>query len=75
MGGSYLALLTGFVVDKTPDIPALAAMPHALPWLLPAALGALPLTRALRRHSTTGTAAPTTPTTPAAAGVLDGAQT
>lgn len=42
MGGSYIALLTGFYVDNGPFLPLWNRLPHLTYWLLPAAVG-LPL--------------------------------
>lgn len=43
MGGSYIALLTGFYVDNGPQLPVWDRLPHLAYWLLPAAVG-VPLT-------------------------------
>lgn len=49
MGGSYIALLTGFYVDNGPQLPVWNRLPHWTYWVIPAAVG-LPLIRlALRR--------------------------
>jgi hypothetical protein len=49
MGGSYIALFTGFYVDNGPRLPLWDRLPHWSYWVLPAAVG-IPLTwLALRR--------------------------
>jgi hypothetical protein len=49
MGGSYVALLTGFYVDNGPQLPLWDRLPHWTYWVLPTAVG-VPLIRlALRR--------------------------
>jgi len=49
MGGSYIALFTGFYVDNGPQLPLWDRLPHWSSWVLPAAVG-VPLTWwALRR--------------------------
>jgi hypothetical protein len=51
MGGSFIALLTGFYVDNGPALPVWRALPHIGYWLLPALVG-VPLTwQALRRSA------------------------
>lgn len=49
MGGSYIALLTGFYVDNGPFLPLWDRLPHITYWILPAALGAPLIWLALRR--------------------------
>ncbi|GII26430.1 hypothetical protein [Planosporangium mesophilum] len=49
MGGSYAALLTGFYVDNGPQLPVWDRLPHLTYWLLPTAVGAPLIRRALRR--------------------------
>jgi hypothetical protein len=39
MGGSYIALLTGFYVDNGPNLPVWDRLPHWTYWVLPAAVG------------------------------------
>jgi hypothetical protein len=39
MGGSYIALLTGFYVDNGPFLPLWNQLPHITYWLLPSVLG------------------------------------
>lgn len=39
MGGSYIALLTGFYVDNGPVLPVWNRLPHITYWLLPAIVG------------------------------------
>lgn len=49
MGGSYIALFTGFYVDNGPQLPLWDRLPHWSYWVLPAAIG-VPLTwSAVRR--------------------------
>jgi hypothetical protein len=49
MGGSYIALFTGFYVDNGPRLPLWDRLPHWSYWVLPAAIG-VPLTwSAVRR--------------------------
>jgi hypothetical protein len=49
MGGSYIALFTGFYVDNGPQLPVWQHLPHWTYWMIPAAVG-VPLIRlALRR--------------------------
>jgi hypothetical protein len=49
MGGSYIALLTGFYVDNGPQLPLWDRLPHWTYWILPAAIGIPLIQRALRR--------------------------
>jgi len=39
MGGSYIALLTGFYVDNGSQLPVWDRLPHLAFWVLPAAIG------------------------------------
>lgn len=39
MGGSYIALLTGFYVDNGPQLPLWDRLPHWTYWLIPATVG------------------------------------
>lgn len=39
MGGSYIALLTGFYVDNGPQLPAIDRLPHAAYWIVPITVG------------------------------------
>jgi hypothetical protein len=39
MGGSYIALLTGFYVDNGPFLPLWKELPHVSYWLLPTVVG------------------------------------
>jgi hypothetical protein len=49
MGGSYIALFTGFYVDNGPQLPLWERLPHWSYWVIPAAIG-IPVTWwALRR--------------------------
>jgi hypothetical protein len=49
MGGSYIALFTGFYVDNGPQLPLWERLPHWSYWVLPAAVGVPLIRRALRR--------------------------
>ena len=49
MGGSYIALLTGFYVDNGPFLPLWNQLPHGAYWLLPSTVGAPLIWLALRR--------------------------
>jgi hypothetical protein len=49
MGGSYIAVLTGFYVDNGPQLPLWDRLPHWSYWVLPAAVGIPLIWRALRR--------------------------
>jgi hypothetical protein len=49
MGGSYIALLTGFYVDNGPQLPLWNRLPHWIYWVLPAAVGVPLIWWALRR--------------------------
>jgi hypothetical protein len=49
MGGSYIALLTGFYVDNGPQLPGWRLLPHWSYWLIPAAVGLPLIGWALRR--------------------------
>jgi hypothetical protein len=50
MGGSFIALFTGFYVDNGPQLPVWRLLPHWLYWTLPAAIGAPLIWLALRRY-------------------------
>ncbi|MEV0267958.1 hypothetical protein AB0H43_04210 [Hamadaea sp. NPDC050747] len=50
MGGSYIALLTGFYVDNGPQLPAWRLLPHWMFWVLPSAIGVPLIWWALRRY-------------------------
>jgi uncharacterized membrane protein len=52
MGGSYIALLTGFYVDNGPFLPVWDRLPHLSYWLLPTAVGAPLIWLALHRFRT-----------------------
>ncbi len=43
MGGSYIALLTGFYVDNGPQLPPIDRLPHVAYWVGPIAIG-VPIT-------------------------------
>jgi uncharacterized membrane protein len=49
MGGSYIALLTGFYVDNGPFLPFWKELPHITYWLLPSIVGAPLIWLALSR--------------------------
>jgi len=50
MGLSYILMLTAFYVDNGKNLPLWRELPQIAFWLLPAALGALLIVRALRKH-------------------------
>lgn len=50
MGTAYIVMLTAFYVDNGPRLPVWDRLPILVLWLLPAAVGAPVLVRALRRH-------------------------
>lgn len=52
MGGSYIALLTGFYVDNGPFLPLWNRLPHIAYWLLPSLVGVPLIWWALRRYYT-----------------------
>src|SRR5918994_4752664 len=52
MGGSYIALLTGFYVDNGPFLPLWNRLPQLTYWLLPTIVGAPLIWRALHRFTT-----------------------
>lgn len=58
MGGSYIALLTGFYVDNGPFLPVWDRLPHLTYWLLPSLIGGPLIWRALRRFARATTDAP-----------------
>jgi hypothetical protein len=47
MGGSYVALLTGFYVDNGAQLPLWDKLPHLAYWILPSAVGIPLVLRAL----------------------------
>jgi hypothetical protein len=49
MGGSYIALLTGFYVDNGPFLPLWDRLPHITYWVLPSLVGVPLIWFALRR--------------------------
>jgi hypothetical protein len=57
MGTAYVAMLTAFYVDNGPHLPLWDRLPAVAFWLLPSAIGAPMITRAVirARHATTGT--------------------
>ncbi|MGE5828566.1 MAG: hypothetical protein ACM30G_09430 [Micromonosporaceae bacterium] len=50
LGGSYIALLTGFYVDNGPFLPLWNRLPHIAYWLLPSIIGVPLIWRALHRY-------------------------
>jgi hypothetical protein len=50
VGGSFIALFTGFYVDNGPQLPLWDRLPHIVYWVLPAAVGIPLIWRALRRR-------------------------
>lgn len=50
MGTAYIVMLTAFYVDNGPRLPLWNQLPVLALWLLPTAVGAPVLIRALRRH-------------------------
>jgi hypothetical protein len=50
MGTSYVLLLTAFYVDNGKQLPVWKELPHFTYWLLPLAVGAPLIVRALLRH-------------------------
>jgi uncharacterized membrane protein len=50
MGGSYIALLTGFYVDNGPNLPLWDRLPPVSFWFLPSLIGLPIVLRALARH-------------------------
>jgi hypothetical protein len=62
MGGSYIALLTGFYVDNGPQLPLWNRLPHPTYWLLPTAVGAPLIWWALRRFRSGVSSRPRTAT-------------
>ena len=50
MGLSYILMLTAFYVDNGKNLPLWKEFPQIVFWLLPAALGAPLIVRALRKH-------------------------
>jgi hypothetical protein len=55
MGGSYIALFTGFYVDNGPSLPLWNRLPHIAYWVLPSLIGIPLILRALDRRGLTGT--------------------
>jgi hypothetical protein len=49
MGGSYIAVLTGFYVDNGPFLPLWDRLPHITYWVLPSLVGVPLIWFALRR--------------------------
>jgi hypothetical protein len=50
VGGSYIALLTGFYVDNGPQLPIWDRLPSWAFWVLPSVVGIPLIARALRRY-------------------------
>ena len=50
MSASYILLLTAFYVDNGKHLPLWRSLPHLTYWLLPSAIGAPLIARALARH-------------------------
>jgi hypothetical protein len=50
MGGSYIALFTGFYVDNGPNLPLWDRLPHVAYWVLPSLIGIPLILRALGRR-------------------------
>ena len=50
MGSAYVVMLTAFYVDNGPRLPLWNRLPTAALWLLPAAVGAPLILRAVRRY-------------------------
>jgi hypothetical protein len=50
MGGSYIALLTGFYVDNGPHLPLWDRLPSLSYWLLPSLVGVPLILRAMARR-------------------------
>lgn len=51
MGGSFIALLTGFYVDNGPRLPLWRLLPHWSYWIIPAAVGVPLIWRATSRFA------------------------
>jgi hypothetical protein len=49
MGGSFIALFTGFYVDNGPQLPLWRLLPHWTYWTLPAVVGVPLIWLALHR--------------------------
>jgi hypothetical protein len=58
MGGSFIALFTGFYVDNGPHLPLWRLLPHWTYWLIPSAIGIPLIWWALRRFRTGASSAP-----------------
>jgi len=56
MGGSYIALLTGFYVDNGQFLPLWNRLPHWTYWIIPAIVGVPLIWLALRRNVKTASA-------------------
>jgi hypothetical protein len=51
MGASYIAMLTAFYVDNGPQLPVWNLLPAWAFWVLPTAVGAPLIWRAVRRRA------------------------
>jgi hypothetical protein len=51
MGGSFIALFTGFYVDNGPRLPVWRLLPHWSYWIIPAAVGVPLIWRAISRFA------------------------
>jgi len=49
MGAGYVAMLTAFCVDNGPHLPLIDHLPVLVFWLLPSAIGAPVIARAVMR--------------------------
>ena len=58
MGGSYAVLLTAFYVDNGPHLPLWDRLPPLVFWLLPGAIAALLIVKAVRAAKRTGDSVP-----------------
>lgn len=63
MGCAYIVMLTAFYVDNGPRLPLWDQLPTPALWILPTAVGAPVLIRALRRHPRPQPAVAARPTT------------
>lgn len=66
MGGSYLALLTGFYVDNGPQLPLWDRLPHLAYWVLPTLVGTPVIWWALIHNGALGSPRPVSRRRPAA---------
>ena len=61
MGGSYVLMLTAFYVDNGKSLPLWRELPTLTYWLLPSAVGAPLIARAIARHRPATTSVPGRP--------------